>query len=46
MLTFILATGVVLHEGSDIKITGYLSRKHTMEGTHKKASQRLDLFIE
>ena len=23
-----------------IKMTGYLSRKHTMEGSHKKASQR------
>eukprot|EP00795_Rhopilema_esculentum_P013447 gene13447-4319_t len=25
---------------SDIKMTGYLARKHTMEGSHKKASQR------
>lgn len=26
--------------GSGPNMTGYLSRKHTMEGSHKKASQR------
>jgi len=31
---------IVPAAGSAIKIAGYLARKHTMEGSHKKASQR------